>query len=138
VAAAWFTGAGDVPRTLMAFSSDAGRTFGPAFPVDEARTMGRVDVVLLDEERALVSWLAPDGEEAAAVRLRVFTADGPAGPALTAASTSAARTSGFPRITRSGDTVYLAWTEVSADGTLQVRTARVAASALPTQHEDAG
>jgi hypothetical protein len=64
VAVAWFT-APDRPRVRLAFSSDGGRTFSEPIEVAAGAVAGRVDVALLDDGRAVVSWLAdaPGGAE---------------------------------------------------------------------------
>lgn len=95
VALAWYTGAKDVPRVRVAFSSDAGATFGAPITVDEGKPAGRVAAVLLKDGSALVSWIERTGGDTASVRVRRVTEKG-AGPATTVAASSAARASGFP------------------------------------------
>ena len=121
VAAAWFTAADNEPRVQVAFSDDAGVRFGEPVVVDEGAPLGRVDVVLLSDGTALVSWLEQTGEQAA-IRLRTVQPDGTLGPIMTVAETSAARASGFPRMVRSGEQVFVAWTEAAEPSRL--RTAR--------------
>ena len=54
---AWFTGAQDRGRAYVAFSGDGGLTFAKPVQIDEGKPIGRLDVVLLDEATALVTWL---------------------------------------------------------------------------------
>ena len=68
VGVAWFTAAADKPSVKIAFSTDAGAVFGQPFVVDDQRPLGRVDIVLLDDASALVSWLQQVGGSA---RVRV-------------------------------------------------------------------
>lgn len=119
VAVAWFT-APDVPRVRLAFSRDAGRSFDPPIEVAGGNVAGRVDVVLLDDGRAVVSWLqqSAGGTE---IRAQAFDAGGPAGAAVVVAASSEQRASGFPQMVRAGDGLLFAWTE-SGDPT-RVRTA---------------
>ena len=64
-AVAWFTGANDLAAVNVAFSDDAGRSFGAPVRVDLGNPMGRVDVELLEDGTALVSWVEwTDGNEA--------------------------------------------------------------------------
>jgi hypothetical protein len=49
VAIAWFTGVGDTPHVKVAFSDDAGATFGVPIQVDDGNTIGRVDALLLSD-----------------------------------------------------------------------------------------
>ena len=117
VTVAWFTGAGDVPRVKVAFSDDAGATFGEPVVVDDGNPVGRVDVLYLRPGRALVSWLEQTGAETAAVRVREVRADGGSTDSGTLFESSAARASGFPRMASAPDGgVLLAWTDVSDDG----------------------
>jgi hypothetical protein len=101
VAVAWFT-APDQPRVRLAFSNDAGRTFAAPIEVASGRMAGRVDVVLLADGRAVVSWLE-EMPGAAAVRAQPFTSQGPAGPVATIARSAVARSSGFPQMVLAGD-----------------------------------
>jgi len=57
VAVAWFTVAEDLGHVFVAFSSDAGRTFGAPVRVDDVSALGRVDVELLPDGAAIVSWI---------------------------------------------------------------------------------
>jgi hypothetical protein len=111
VVVAWFT-APDVPRVRLAFSGDAGRSFGAPLEVTAGRIAGRVDVVLLDDDRAVVSWLADD-PNGAEIRAQAWTSGGPEGPVVVVAKSSADRASGFPRMVRAGDALLFAWTEAS-------------------------
>jgi hypothetical protein len=112
VAIAWYTAARDTPRVRVAFSEDGGQTFGAPIGVDEGDPLGRVDVVLLDDGDALVTWLEKAPEKAALIRMRRVSRTGVTTPATTVARTSTARASGFPRIVRAGDRLVFAWTEV--------------------------
>lgn len=123
VAVAWFTAAADTPRVLVAFSDDAGRTFGPPTRVDDGAPAGRVDVELVPGG-ALVSWIERAGE-AAEVRLRRIGADGRANAPVAVAATSGARASGFPRMARSGEEIVLAWTDPAGEGGVQVARVRL-------------
>jgi hypothetical protein len=119
VVVAWFT-APDVPRVRIAFSDDAGRSFAPPQEVASGGVTGRVDVVLLEDGRAVVSWLQ-GGEAGAAIRAQPFRRDGAAGAEITVAASSVQRSSGFPQMVRAGDGLLFAWTDSTAPQ--QVRTA---------------
>lgn len=119
VAVAWFT-APDVPRVRLAFSRDGGRSFGPPVEVASGDVTGRVDVVLLDDGRAVVSWLQGNAT-GAEIRARPFTAAGPAGAAVLVAASTAQRSSGFPQMVRAGDGLLFAWTDTGDPA--RVRTA---------------
>jgi len=120
VAVAWFTGANDAPRVKIAFSRDAGATFGDPVQVDDGETVGRVDVLLLPDGSALVCWLSGNAERGA-IKVRRVQSDGALGPVSVIAETDISRSSGFPRMARLGDEVHFAWTEFGKPS--RVRTA---------------
>ena len=129
VVVAWFTGARDTARVLVAFSSDGGATFGPPSRVDGGSPAGRVDVTIDSAGGALVSWIERSGGESAEVRVRGVRAPASGRVAMsepvTVATSSAARASGFPRMVRSDDQVILAWTSPGIAGASPgVRVAR--------------
>ena len=108
---------------MVAFSADGGATFGAPVRVDDKQTLGRVDVAILENGHALVSWLefAEDGSE---FRARAVSPDGSRGPHITVARSSSDRQSGYPRLIRSGNEVIFAWTATRP--VPQVKTAVVA------------
>jgi hypothetical protein len=110
VAVAWFTGADSTPQVRVAFSTDGGATFGAPARVDNGNPEGRVDVELLADGAALVSWMERTGEREAQVRIRRVGADGALGAPRTIAASQSARSTGFPRMVRAGDHLVFAWT----------------------------
>ena len=110
VAVAWFTAANDSARVKLAFSTDAGATFGAPVRIDGGAPGGRVDVAQLKDGSALVSWIERVGGDTAAVRARRVSRDGRAGTPVTIATSSAARASGFPQMAVSGSDALFAWT----------------------------
>jgi hypothetical protein len=114
VAVAWFTAAGGTPRVKVAFSDDAAERFGPPVAIDGGNPAGRVDVVMLEDGAALVSWLERTGGEFAEVRVRRVEPSGRAGQPLSVSRSSGERASGFPRLAEAGSAaVLVAWTDVS-------------------------
>ena len=126
VAVAWFTAAEGIPRVKLAFSDDAGESFGGPVEVDDGNPAGRVDLVLLEDGAALVSWLERTGGEIAEVRVRAVTPDGNVGESVSVSISSGERASGFPRMAAAADGfVIVAWTDVS-ELEPRVRLARIA------------
>lgn len=113
VVTAWFTAAQDRGRAYVAFSADAGVTFAKPVAIDEGKPVGRLDVVLLDRDSALVTWLEQTAS-GAEIRARRVHANGRVDAAMKIADSTTARAAGFARIARSGSDVYFAWTEQSA------------------------
>ena len=127
VAVAWFTGAGNRGTVRVAFSDDAGATFGSPVTVDDTQPVGRVGIVMPATGVAIVSWI-DIGEEAAVIRLRVVAPDGRMGLTLDAAETSIARASGFPCLAAVGDDLLLVWTDAERH---RLRGKRLPISAVP-------
>ena len=128
VAVAWFTGAGDVPKVQVAFSRDGGTTFAAPVRVDGGDPSGRVDLRLLDDGSAAVSWLERTGGDAAELRLVRVSPDGAPGAVTVVGRSSSARSSGFPRMTSvpwAPGQVVLAWTDVTETDASRVRVATV-------------
>ncbi len=119
VAVAWFSGA-DLPGVKVAFSSDGGATFGKPILFDSGETQGRVDVQLLSDSSALVSWLSGNAE-GGAIKVRRVEPNGRLGPPSVIANTDISRSSGFPRMALLGNEVHFAWTEFGNPS--KVRTA---------------
>jgi len=125
VAVAWFTGAEGIPRVQVAFSDDDAQEFGQPEVVDDGNPAGRVDVVMLEDGSALVSWLERTGGERAEVRVRRVEANGRRGESLSVSTSSGERASGFPRLAGGdGAPLIVAWTDVS-ELAPRVRVARI-------------
>jgi hypothetical protein len=107
---------------MVAFSNDGGKTFGQPVRVDDAQTLGRVDAVMLDDGRAVVSWLEfmPGASE---FRARIVSPDGTREPAFRVTASTADRQAGYPRMVRAGKELIFAWTATRP--TPHVKTAAV-------------
>ena len=123
IAVAWFTAAQDHQRVYVAFSDDAGRSFGKPIVVDDGMPVGRVDIVMLDSKTAIVSWIEQT-TAGAEVRARLVGRNLSPTSSIKIAASSAARAAGFPRMARVGRDVYIAWTDQSANAK-RVHIARV-------------
>ena len=128
VALAWFTAANNEPRVRVALSSSAGLEFNEPVRIDEGNPAGRVDVAVLRDGGALVTWIERTGGDTAEVRLRRVQRNGRVGPSTTIAASSASRASGFPRMAISGEHVMFAWTAPTRPTT--VRVARLSLASI--------
>ena len=117
VVVAWFTAANDNPKVRLVRSSDRAETFGDAYDVAGDRAIGRVDVVMLANGDAVVSWLQGVADGAGEILIRRISPNGEAGRPATVARTSAGRMSGFPQLAVLGDELVVAWTDVDDDVT---------------------
>ncbi len=125
---AWFTVVGEKARVKLAFSEDGGASFDAPIRIDEAKAMGRVDVLLLDKETALVSWMESKDGRALIKAVRVDRS-GKKQAAAVIAEMDPSRSSGFPQMELVDDKVYFAWTDVSGENST-VKTAYVFANRL--------
>jgi hypothetical protein len=108
VAVAWFTAAGGKPAVNVAFSTDGGATFAAPIRIDEGRAAGRVDLALLDDQSAIVTWVETAGKTAHILTRRV-AGTGAFGHAQVIGSGVSPASIGFPRIAVSRETVLATW-----------------------------
>lgn len=118
-AVAWFMAKNDQGRAFVAFSHDGGRTFGAPVRVDDAGSLGRLGVQLLDDGSAAVIWIEK-GAQRSQLRLRIISPAGMRSAPVTIADTEGSR---YPRIMRHGGELLFSWTDTDK-GPSQVRTAR--------------
>jgi hypothetical protein len=109
VAVAWFTAPKDEGHAFVAFSQDAGRTFGAPVQVDDAGSLGRVDVEQLADGSAVVAWIELAGKQTT-FKVRRVERNGQRSAAFTVTDLGAQRNSGYPRLARSGQELIFAWT----------------------------
>ena len=129
VVVAWFTGADENPRVRFARSGDQAANFSAAINIAEGTPIGRVDVVLLEDGRALVSWLHEREEERGHLAIRLISRNGQPGPVQFIAPTDTSRAAGFPQMISHADELLFAWTDTSGDKR-RVQTSRVKISSL--------
>lgn len=122
VAMTWFTAKDDQPRAYAAFSSDAGKTFSAPIRVDDAGTLGRVDIELLPSGSALATWIE-FADQKAQFRARRIDRSGTRSAPVTVSTMAGSRASGYPRAAVANGEAVFAWTEAGTGGVLQVRTA---------------
>lgn len=121
VAVVWFTLANDVPKIKVVFSSDNGETFGEPVNIGDVDPMGRVDIELLEDNSALISWM-DIVEDSTVIQLQIVGADGTLSELVTLTESSKSRSSGFPRMVLKDDKAYLTWTNIGEEN-LSIKTA---------------
>ncbi|MCW5910838.1 MAG: hypothetical protein KIT62_07180 [Cyclobacteriaceae bacterium] len=77
--------------------------------MDTGNPIGRVDVLLISDSEALVSWM-----EAGKIKVIRTDREGVLSDIAVVANTSEARSSGFPQMTRLNNQVIFAWTDDEA------------------------
>jgi hypothetical protein len=114
VAAAWSTAVEGEGHAYAAFSSDAGSTWGAPVRLDDASSLGRVGITMLEDGSAVASWVEFTSQRGQ-FRARRVEASGMKSAPLTIAGVSGSRTSGYPRVVRHGDELVFAWAETVGD-----------------------
>lgn len=106
LAIAWFTSSNNEAQVNVIFSTNGGESFGEPIRIDEGKPIGRVDVVLLDADHAMVSWM-----EGTTIKAMNVNRDGSKGVPVVIATSSESRSSGFPQMTKAGNELIFAWTD---------------------------
>ncbi|MEQ8689577.1 MAG: hypothetical protein RIC89_01900 [Pseudomonadales bacterium] len=118
---AWFSGH-PANRVQVAFSRDAAATFAPAIEIDGDTAVGRVDVALLNNHSAIVSWLRRGSGDFV---FRRVDRNGVLGEISIVSPMATHRNAGFPRMVKAGDRLVFAWTDTQGEGS-RVRSAEIA------------
>ncbi|MFN4315342.1 MAG: sialidase family protein [Chitinophagaceae bacterium] len=106
LAVAWFSSPDKNAQVNVAFSKDGGATFSDPVKVNDDKTIGRVDIELLNEKTAIISWM-----EGSVIKGTNVYNDGKKDSSFVVASTSESRSSGFPQMTKAGNSIIFAWTD---------------------------
>lgn len=121
VALAWFGMHQDQARVKVSFSNDGAKTFEPAIDLDQGDPLGRVNVQMLDEERAIVIWLE-NHDDHALVMAAICHHSGEVEELLSLGTTSAARSSGFPALSKHPEGALIGWTHTSENAETLIQT----------------
>jgi hypothetical protein len=125
---AWFTALKDQGQAWAAFSNDAGGTFGNPVRLDDASSLGKVGVEMLDDGSAVATWVE-FANQRSSFRLRRIERSGTKSAPITIAGATGGRIGGVPRLARAGNELVFAWVETPESG--GIGTVRTAAATLP-------
>jgi hypothetical protein len=114
---AWFTAADNQPKVNVTFSEDGGESFDTPIQISETDAMGRVDVLLMDHENAIVSWMEIVENEAQLIAVKVHKSGKKSTPVVIC-SLDSSRKTGFPQMELVEDKVHFAWTDLSDEITM--------------------
>ncbi len=129
LAVAWFTAADDRPTVKMAFSANAAVDFSNPIIIDDNKPSGRVDIALLGDDSAIVSWLRKNEQGQPEISARIVSAKTGAGQTITVAENSVSRSAGVPQMISNGEYLIFAWVAVSGEDT-RVLTAKLPLASL--------
>ncbi len=114
VVVAWYTMDEGQPQVRVSFSNNSGEHFSKPIFVDNGNPLGRVDVVMISGNMAIVSWLEQTGDDDAAIKIVRVNEEGIVGDKNTVALSTSSRQSGFPRMVIHENHIILAWTKVDS------------------------
>ncbi|MEA1786380.1 hypothetical protein U1E44_09780 [Arenibacter sp. GZD96] len=109
LAVAWFSAADANPTVKVVFSSDGGAHFDTPITVSEKQTIGRVDVVFIDDDTVVVSYMET-GEEGAYLKAVKVPRSGTIATPMLVTKMDASRSSGFPQMELVDHRLIFAWT----------------------------
>ena len=108
---AWFTAANDHPKVNLSFSDDNGESFATPIRIDNGKAIGRVDVALIDDKNAIVSWMETTKKDTE-IRMIKVNKDGSKSKMFVVSTISASRGSGFPQFELLNDKIIVAWNHI--------------------------
>jgi hypothetical protein len=116
VAVTWYGAPNRETRVKLAWSDDAGKTFGTPIIIDKSGSRGRVDVALINGGSAIVTWVAKTGDDSGQFRMRKISRHGEPGPIQVIAGGAYSRKSGVPQMVSAGNRLIFAWPESGEPG----------------------
>ena len=116
-AVAWYTEALGRPKIKVVFGNSNG--FNKSYVADDTSPVGRVDLVIIDDQSAVVSWI--DGGKNPAIKYRIVNSNGSMSSVFTVNTTSEARGSGFPQMEYYEGQLFFAWTDVGNPNKIRIK-----------------
>jgi hypothetical protein len=118
VAIAWYTAPDNKPQVNISFSNDGGRTFGNLIRLDRGSVIGRTDLIWLDVENVLVSWLE-EGEGSGKLILKTVNSISGDVVSFKSYAISSSRGSGYPKLAMAKGLIFVVWTKPGENGKIQ-------------------
>lgn len=122
VALAWFTSPDQHSKIKLTFSKDAGETFGSVVQIDNGHPIGRLDMEMIEDGSVYISWMEAQGE-IGQIMLAHYSGAGDLIDQFVLADNRSDRASGFPRMTRRGKDLIVAWRDIMNEP--KILTARI-------------
>jgi hypothetical protein len=129
VAVAWFVAKNDQGQAFAAFSNDAGRTWGQPIRLDDAASLGKVDIEMLDDGSAVAAWMEFANQRSQFRVRRIEPSGAKSAPVTVAGAAGTGRAGGVPRMARSGSELVFAWVDTPENG--GIGGVKTATAALP-------
>ena len=126
IAIAWYTSPDATPMVNVAFSKDEGTSFESPIRIDLSQPIGRVDVIWLNENEVMVSWIE-SAEETTNIVSTIVSKDGKAENARIVSELQPGRVTGYPQMEMVDDQLFFAWTEAGEGGGVKSKWVPVSA-----------
>ena len=120
VAIAWYTSPDATPTVNVAFSKDEGASFEAPIRVDLSQPIGRVDVIWLNENEIMVSWIET-AEETTDIVTSIVSKSGNVQTPRIVSEIQPGRVSGYPQMEMVDDQLFFAWTEGGENGRVMTK-----------------
>ena len=122
IAVAWFTVVEESPLVNLAFSTSNGESFNAPIKINDNDALGRVDVVFLNKENVLVSYMETS-DVGTYLRAKKVSINGKISEAITIAKINAGRSTGVPQLEIIENQAFVVWT-ISVDGKNQLKSVK--------------
>ncbi|HEY3161543.1 MAG TPA: sialidase family protein [Vicinamibacterales bacterium] len=129
VAVAWFVAKNDQGQAFAAFSNDAGRTWGQPIRLDDAASLGKVEIEILDDGSAVAAWIEFANQRSQFRARRIEASGAKSAPVTIAGAAGSGRAGGVPRMARMGGELVFAWVDTPENG--GIGGVKTATAALP-------
>jgi hypothetical protein len=114
VAMAWFTSPDEHSMMKLAFSRDMARNFSKPVRIDLGNAIGRIDMVMVEDGSVYLTWMEATGEQGQLI-LAHYNKEGQLINQSTIAENRSDRASGFPRMARTEDFLFIAWRDINTE-----------------------
>lgn len=129
VAVVYFQAKDGAPKSMVAFSRDAGKTFGTPIRVDKSGSLGRADIELLPDGSAAVAFIELNGTQAL-FRVKRVTVDGRVSEPINVDRITNGRSSGYPRMALADGDLIFAWIGSGEGGSIGTAAASLSPTVL--------
>jgi len=109
LAVSWFTVSDEKPTVNLSFSKSNGSSFGTPIKINDHDAIGRVDVVFLNEQEVVVSYMEGD-DLGTYLRIKKVSIDGKVSAPITISKIDGGRNTGVPQLEIFNNEIFVVWT----------------------------
>ena len=120
VAIAWYTSPNSTPTVNVAFSKDEGASFDAPLRVDLSQPIGRVDLIWINEDEVMASWIE-SAEKTTNIVTAIVSKEGEVQNPRVVSEIEPGRVSGYPQMEIVDDQLFFAWTEGGKNGAVETK-----------------